>query len=102
MNQLEKGIVDGLNSFNSLEPANLTYANGKPLAYRYEYKKLLSDYSDIQEYRAFLLSCMNGYDSDSFAIGGETDSAMFEEYFALKASSADSASAIAKPLFLKT
>lgn len=93
LNQLEKGIVDGLNSFNSLEPANLTYANGKPLAYRDEYKKLLSDYSDIQEYRAFLLSCMNGYDSDSFAIGGETDSAMFEEYFALKAAFFENVSA---------
>ena len=45
---------------------------------------LLENYSEITEYKNFILSTMNGYDISENAIGGIVDDEIFDEYFDLR------------------
>ncbi|MBQ5999400.1 MAG: adenylate/guanylate cyclase domain-containing protein [Treponema sp.] len=84
LNQLESNIISGLRNFDSIEYLNFVDEKGNPLAYRAEYKKLLSDYSEILDFKNFLLDCMQGYDENGNAIQNGADPSMIEEYFALR------------------
>ena len=84
LNQLEKSIISGLRNFDSIEHLNFVDAKGNPLSYRTEYKKLLSDYSEILEFKSFLLNCMQGYNENGEAIQNGADPSMLDEYFTLR------------------
>ncbi len=45
---------------------------------------LLENYSEISEYKNFILSAMNGFDENGNAIGGNVEDEIFDEYFALR------------------
>lgn len=90
LGELEKSIVDGLG-----ELQNFAILNGQSEEYdvifvaatatlKEKISSLLENYSEISEYKNFILSAMNAYDISGNAIGGIVDDEIFDEYFDLR------------------
>lgn len=78
LGELEESIVGGLGELqNFVSPT---------VALQEKISSLLENYSEITEYKNFILSAMNGFDVNGNAIGGIVDDEIFDEYFALRKS----------------
>lgn len=71
LSQIEKNIVQDLAAINSICEAQ-------------GIQKLLQKYSDIAEYKDYILSCMQGYNADNSKADGGVDEATYTEYFGLR------------------
>lgn len=79
LHELEKAIVSELGYLNAvIEPVEMTNSGFDELNH------LNTLYSEITEYKNFILSQMNGYDENGNAIGGGVDDETFTEYFSLR------------------
>ena len=78
LNDLEKNIVTCLNLISS----DIVYdaENGMVLPYVNDAVDLINFYSEISDYKEYLLSLCTGFDSDGNAFDGISDE-MYEEYF---------------------
>lgn len=72
LGELEKSLHSSLISFNS---QNENFS---------QISSLLFEYDGLSEYKNYILSCMNGFDSEGNAIGGGIDDEIFTEYFSLR------------------
>ncbi len=90
LGELEKSIVDGLG-----ELQNFVILNGQSeeddvifvtatATLQEKISYLLENYSEISEYKNFILGAMNAYDISGNAIGGIVDDEIFDEYFDLR------------------
>ncbi len=84
LRQLENDIIAGLRALDTLEDFDLTDESGAPLAYRSEYKELVSDYNEIEEFRTYILDCLKGYDAVGKAIEGGVSDETYAQYFELR------------------
>lgn len=71
LGQLEKTIVQDLNEIYSICSAPSIY-------------NLLQKYNDILEYKAYILSCLEGLDENNQVINGGVSNSTYEEYFGLR------------------
>lgn len=97
LGELEKSIVGGLGElqnfvilngyekFQNKETYDAIFVS-PTVALQEKISSLLENYSEISEYKNFILSAMNGFDVNGNAIGGIVDDEIFDEYFALRKS----------------
>lgn len=91
LHELEKTILDELGYFeqtlNQVPSENELYfeldSESTTVAFD-SFNHLNTFYSEITEYKNFILSQMNGYDENGNVFGGNVDDKTFEEYFSLR------------------
>ncbi len=85
LDHLEKNIVSELKNLDtflaSLEGAEVKGLDLPPLEAAASVRQLVSDYSDISDFKDFLLSKCEGFDIEGNAIGGGVEYADYVQYF---------------------
>ncbi|MBQ8681020.1 MAG: CHASE2 domain-containing protein [Treponema sp.] len=85
LDELEKNVVLELKSLNgfltSLDAVDIPSLTLTPLESAASVKKLVSDYTDIENFKEFLLSKCEGYTVDGQAIGGGVEYSDYVQYF---------------------
>ena len=85
LDELEKNIVIELKSLNgfltSLDAVNIQGLDLSPLESAQTVRTLVSDYSDISDFKDYLLAKCEGYDIEGNAIGGGVEYSEYIQYF---------------------
>lgn len=101
MDEIEKNIISLLgviqNFYEYQKLANPDLEN----EWQEKFTNLALDYSDIIEFKNFLLDSCNGYDAEGKAIGSGISSDDYEQYFALRKAFFETASEYAHSEFAK-